>query len=112
MNNKSIPSVNDVTSGVYSTKQVAFWPGEAFSLHDHTCAVGVVKTGAVSFADFLDEVKAEQLAKRSFDREERRLKMRMECYSEFEKALSPIRAVKFSQLERRINPMINLGDDH
>ena len=58
--------------------------------------------------EILTEDLAKEMVKSSFSLEEQRLKLRKEYYAKFEKALSPIRAAKFNQLERRINLMIDL----
>lgn len=67
----------------------------------------LIKDYAVNY-DVIDDERAKQMVKKSFDLEEQRMKLRKEYYSKFEKALSSVRAAKFNQLERRINLMIDL----
>jgi len=67
----------------------------------------LIKDYAVNY-DIMNDEKAKQMVKKSFDLEEQRLKLRKEYYGKFEKALSTVRAAKFNQLERRINLMIDL----
>ena len=101
------------------TEQMAFTDAEAAvfwpiyreyevkleKIHDERLAL--IRDYALNY-DFMDDEKAKQMVKKSFDLEEQRLKLRKEYYGKFEKALSPIRAAKFNQLERRINLMIDL----
>lgn len=88
-----------------------FWPiyreydVKLATIYDERLAL--IRDYALNYEDMTDE-KAKELVKKSFDIEERIIKVRKEYVGKFEKALSPIRAAKFSQLERRINLMIDL----
>lgn len=88
-----------------------FWPiyreydVKLATIYDERLAL--IRDYALYYEDMTDE-KAKELIKKSFDIEERIIKVRKEYLGKFEKALSPIIAAKFSQLERRINLMIDL----
>jgi len=58
--------------------------------------------------DTLTDEKAKELVEKSFEIQEKRLKLRKEYFSEFEKALSSVTAAKFIQLEHQINLLIDL----
>ena len=58
--------------------------------------------------DQMTDAKAKQMIKKSFDLEEKQLKLKKKYFSKFEKALSPIIAAKFVQLENQINRLIDV----
>ena len=61
-----------------------------------------------SIYDQMTDQKAREMVKTSFDLQEKRLKLKKEYYKKFEKALSPIVAAKFIQLENQINVIMDL----
>jgi len=67
----------------------------------------LIRNYAVDY-EFIDDAQAKDLVSRTFDLKENMLKLKKEYYKKFEKALSPVRAAKFVQLEHRIDLMIDL----
>ena len=89
----------------------AFWPIyreydlENSKLYDGLIAL--IKDYAANFDSMTDE-KAKELVKASFKFQSDELKLRKKYHGKFEKALSPIRATQFSQIENRISLLIRL----
>ena len=89
----------------------AFWPIyreydlENSKLYDGLIAL--IKDYAANFESMTDE-KAKELVKASFKFQSDELKLRKKYHGKFEKALSPIRATQFSQIENRISLLIRL----
>jgi hypothetical protein len=87
-----------------------FWPiyrkydAELLALNDERIAV--IKDFAQNF-DTITAAKAEELTNRTFAFFENRLKLQKKYYKEFAKALSPILAAKYMQIERQINTLMD-----
>jgi hypothetical protein len=96
----------------FSDEQAAaFWPIyreydlELSKIGDQRLAL--IKDFAANFETMTDE-KAKDIANRSFKLEEDRVKLRKKYYGRVEKALDPIFAAKFVQIERAIDSLIDL----
>lgn len=89
----------------------AFWPiyreydVESSKLYDGLLAT--IKDYAANYESMTDE-KASELVKASFKFQSDELKLRKKYHGKFEKAISPIRATQFSQIENRISLLIRL----
>ncbi|MGD8698033.1 MAG: hypothetical protein PVJ43_02005 [Gemmatimonadales bacterium] len=96
----------------FSDEQAAvFWPIyreydlELSKIGDQR--VALIKDFAANFATMTDD-KAKDMAKRSFKLEEDRVKLRKKYHGRVEKALDPIIAAKFVQIERAIAALIDV----
>lgn len=96
----------------FSDEQAAtFWPIyreynlELSKIGD--ARVALMKDYAAHFETMTDE-KAKELASRSFQYEEDRVKLRKKYFARVEKALDPITAVKFLQVERAVAALIDV----
>lgn len=96
----------------FSDEQAAtFWPIyreyelELSKISDQR--VALIKDFAANFAMMTDE-KARELANRSFKLEEDRVKLRKKYFGRVQKAMDPIIAVKFLQVERAIAALIDV----
>ena len=96
----------------FSDEQAAtFWPIyreydlELSKIGDQR--VALMKDYAANFEMMTDE-KAKDLATRSFKLEEERVKLRKKYFDRVAKALDPITAVKFLQVERAIAALIDV----
>jgi hypothetical protein len=69
--------------------------------------IALIKNYALHYESMTDE-KAEELAKRSFELEEKEVKLRKKYYKKVAKELSPIAAARFFQLERQLNLLIGI----
>ena len=69
--------------------------------------VALIKDFAANFMTMTDE-KAKEIADRSFKLEEDRVKLRKKYYDRVQKALDPIIAAKFIQVERAIDALIDV----
>lgn len=92
-------------------QSVAFWPLhreyelELSKIND--ARVKLIKEYAQVWDQMTDQ-KAREMVKTMFDLQEKRLKLKKSYYKRFEKALSPIIAAKFIQLENQINTIMDL----
>jgi hypothetical protein len=88
-----------------------FWPiyrkydAELTTLNDER--VAVIKDYAANFEKMTD-AKADALTKQVFSYLGKRLKLQEVYYLEFAKALNPVLAAKFMQIERQLNALIDL----
>ncbi len=88
-----------------------FWPvyrdmvNEADKLTDKRIAM--IKEYAENYDEMTDEV-ATDIIKKAFTLREKRLALEKKYYKKFSKALDPITAAKFFQLNREINLMIDI----
>jgi hypothetical protein len=105
---------NDVinhTMQFTDAESAAFWPVYRDYVHDMQ-PIADKRVQAIkdylSWADTLDETKANDLAKRAlaFDRDVADL--RQSYWPRFLKALGPKRAIKFYQVDNRVNMIANL----
>lgn len=89
----------------------AFWPVyrkyqyELDVLNDEL--FGVLKDYASHYEN-LSSQKAAELAKKSFDLQEKKLRLRKSYYEEFNKTLPPKMAARYAQLDNRINLLLDL----
>jgi hypothetical protein len=96
----------------FSDEQAAiFWPIyreydlELSKIGDQR--VALIKDYAANYETMTD-AKAKELADRSFKLEEDRVKLRKKYFDRVQKAIDPIVAVKFMQIERTIGSLIDL----
>ena len=88
-----------------------FWPIyreyelELSKVHDSR--IKLIKDYAENYEN-MKELKARELAQNSFSLEEKRLSLKRKYFKKIEKALSPIAATRFFQLERQINLLVDL----
>jgi len=88
-----------------------FWPiyrkydAELTTLNDER--VAVIKDYAENFEKMTD-AKADTLTKQVFAYLGKRLKLQEVYYQEFAKALNPVLAAKFMQIERQLNALVDL----
>ncbi len=88
-----------------------FWPiyrkydAELTTLNDQRIAL--IKDYAKNYNAMTDS-KADDLTKQTFSLLGKRLKLQEEYYKQFSKALDPVLATKFMQIERQINALIDL----
>ena len=88
-----------------------FWPiyedyqREYYELGNETAAL--IKE-FVENIDKMTEDRADKLMTRSFDLQTRKLAVRQKYYDKVRKALSPIKAVKFAQLDGQLVQMLEL----
>jgi len=88
-----------------------FWPIyreyelELSKLHDNR--IKLIKDYAEHY-EKMKELKAREIAQNSFNLEEKRLSLKRKYFKRLEKALSPIAATRFFQLERQINLLVDL----
>jgi len=88
-----------------------FWPvyrkydAELTALNDQ--AIALFKDYALNYEKMTD-AKADSLTKQLFSFLEKRLKLQEKYYPEFAKALNPVLAAKFMQIERRITAVLDL----
>jgi len=78
---------------------------EATQIGDDMLAL--IKDYANNLQDMTDE-KAKELVKRSFDIENKQLKLKKKYFKKIEKVLSPIKAAKFIQIENQIRRAIEM----
>lgn len=89
----------------------AFWPvyreyeAELAKITD--AAIANIKDYAANYEQMTD-VKAKEIVNKSFANQEKRLALQKKYYTKFSKALDPITAAKYMQLEREINTLIDL----
>jgi hypothetical protein len=69
--------------------------------------LALIKDYAANFETMTDD-KARELAERSFKLEEERVKIRREYFDKVQKALDPIIAAKFIQVERTVGHLLDL----
>lgn len=101
-----------ITEGMAMTdaQSAIFWPiyrkydAELTTLNDGRIAV--IKDFAQNFEQ-MTEAKADELTNKTFAFYENRVKLQKKYYKEFSKALSPIMAAKFMQIERSINTLMD-----
>lgn len=101
-----------ITEGMELTdaQSAVFWPiyrkydAELTLLNDKR--IEVIKDYAKSY-DQMTDAKAKELTDRTFDFYEKRLKLQKKSYKEFSKALSPVLAAKYMQIERSINTLMD-----
>jgi hypothetical protein len=92
----------------------AFWPlyreyDTAFSsLMDEKLAI--IQDYSASYLKMTDE-KADQLAKRMLDLEQKKVELRKDYYQKFKKALSPLLAARFTQVMDQIEKLLDLQVD-
>jgi hypothetical protein len=88
-----------------------FWPifrkydAELASLNDQRIAL--IKDYAQNF-DKMTDAKADELTKQVFSLLGKRLKLQESYYQQFSKALNPVLAARFMQVERQINALVDL----
>ena len=88
-----------------------FWPiyrkydAELTVFNDQRFAL--IKDYADNYAKMTD-AKADTLTKQVFSLLEKRIKLQEKYYKEFAKALNPVLAAKFMQIERQINALVDL----
>ena len=88
-----------------------FWPifrkydAELASLNDQRIAL--IKDYAQNF-DKMTDAKADELTKKVFSLLGKRLKLQESYYQQFSKALNPVLAARFMQVERQINALVDL----
>lgn len=88
-----------------------FWPiyrkydAELTTLND--LRIAVIKDYAENY-DKMTDSKADALTKQVFSFMGQRLKLQEKYYQEFAKALDPVLAAKFMQIERQINALVDL----
>lgn len=88
-----------------------FWPlyreyaNELSKIYDNR--LKVIREITENFSSFTDE-KAEELAEKSIKIEKAKTKLMADYYRKMAKALSPTLSVKFFQIERWVNSMIEL----
>ncbi len=88
-----------------------FWPiyeeyqREYYALGDETAAL--IKE-FVENIDKMTEEKADSLMTRTLDLQKRKMAVRQKYYIKVRKALSPIKAVKFAQLDNQLVQMLEL----
>jgi len=88
-----------------------FWPVyreydlEFSKLGDEKLAI--IQDYARSYLDITDE-RADQLAQRVLELDEKRQELRKKYYEKFKTALSPILAARFTQVENQIEMVIDL----
>jgi len=78
-------------------------PGECYALGDKTAAL--IKE-FVENIDKMTKDKADSLMPRSLDLQKRKMAVRRRYYSEVRKALLPIEAVRFAQLDDQLVQML------
>jgi anion-transporting ArsA/GET3 family ATPase len=101
-----------ITEGMELTdaQSAVFWPiyrkydAELRILNDNRLAV--IKDYAKNFEQ-MTEAKAEELTNQTFAFFEGRIKLQKKYYKEFSKALAPILAAKYMQIERSINTLMD-----
>jgi hypothetical protein len=101
-----------ITEGMELTDAQAavFWPiyrkydAELTVLND--ARIAVIKDYAQNYEQ-MTEAKADDLTKRTFAFLESRIKLQKKYYKEFSKALSPVLAAKYMQIERSINTLMD-----
>ncbi len=69
--------------------------------------VALIKDYAAAYETMTDE-KAEELMTRAFDIDQQRLSLEKKYHKEFEKAVGPITAAKFMQVDNQLNLLIDL----
>jgi anion-transporting ArsA/GET3 family ATPase len=101
-----------ITEGMAMTdaQSALFWPiyrkynAELTVLNDNRIAV--IKDYAKNFEQ-MTEAKADELTNKTFAFFENRIKLQKKYYKEFSKALSPVVAAKYMQIERSINTLMD-----
>lgn len=101
-----------ITEGMAMTdaQSAIFWPiyrkydAELTTLNDSRLAV--IKDFAANF-EAMTPAKADELTKKTFAFLEDRLKLQKTYYKEFSKALGPVLAAKYMQIERSINTVFD-----
>jgi hypothetical protein len=101
-----------ITEGMAMTdaQSALFWPiyrkydAELTVLNDNRIAV--IKDYAKNFEQ-MTEAKADELTGKTFAFFENRIKLQKKYYKEFSKALTPIVAAKYMQIERSINTLMD-----
>ena len=69
--------------------------------------VALIKDYAAAYETMTDE-KAEELMGRAFDIDQQRLALSKKYYKQFEKAVGPITAAKFMQVDNQLNLLVDL----
>ena len=92
-------------------ESAAFWPIQR-EYEVELAGIGDQKLALIQeygrhYADMTDE-KADELAKKALDLDQKRLDLRKKYYERFKKALSPITAARFLQIENQILLLIDL----
>jgi hypothetical protein len=105
---------NDIISHTMQftdTESAAFWPVYRDYLHAlqpiADRRVQLIKD-YVSWADTIDDAKAEDLVKRSVSIDKDTAALREDYWSKFSKALGAKRAMKFYQVDNRLSLIVNL----
>ena len=101
-----------ITEGMAMTdaQSAIFWPiyrkydAELTTLNDTRLAV--IKDYAANF-ESMTPAKADELTNKTFAFFENRLKLQKKYYKEFSKALGPVLAAKYMQIERSINTVFD-----
>jgi hypothetical protein len=100
-----------VNMGLTDAQGQVFWPiyrkydAELTTFNDQRIAL--IKDYAENFEKMTD-TKADALSKQVFALLGKRLKLQEKYYEEFAKALNPVLAAKFMQIERQINALVDL----
>jgi hypothetical protein len=100
-----------VNMGLTDAQGQVFWPiyrkydAELTTFNDQRIAL--IKDYAENFEKMTD-AKADALSKQVFALLGKRLKLQEKYYEEFAKALNPVLAAKFMQIERQINALVDL----
>lgn len=102
-----------LTAAMQFTQEEAevFWPIyreydlELSKLGD--ARIALIKEYAANYDNLTNE-KAKEIAERSMNLEEQRLKLRRSYYKKVEKALNSVEAARFMQVERQIGLLIDL----
>ena len=101
-----------ITEGMTMTdaQSAIFWPiyrkydAELTTLND--TRIEVIKDYAANF-ETMTPAKADELTNKTFAFIENRLKLQKKYYKEFSKALGPVLAAKYMQIERSINTVFD-----
>jgi hypothetical protein len=97
--------------GLTDAQGQVFWPiyrkydAELTTFNDQRIAL--IKDYAANF-DKMTDAKADSLTKEVFTLLEKRLKLQEKYYQEFAKALNPVLAAKYMQIERQLNALVDL----
>ena len=97
--------------GLTDAQGQIFWPiyrkydAELTTFNDQRIAL--IKDYAANF-DKMTDAKADSLTKEVFTLLEKRLKLQEKYYQEFAKALNPVLAAKYMQIERQLNALVDL----
>jgi len=100
-----------VNMGLTDAQGQVFWPiyrkyeAELTTLNDQT--VALIKDYAQNYEKMTD-AKADALTKQVFAIQGTRLKLQEKYYDEFAKALGPVLAAKYMQIERQVTAAVDL----